>query len=545
VKKAVFGWAHTGINHLYNQSKKNVTMTKMKTEAILKTVLESEDLPTLPNVASKLIALTSQEDTTLSDIADLVSQDIALSAKILKVSNSAFYSFPQQIGSIHQAVSILGTNAVRSLVLSFSFLSIQSGQKNSTFDFVQFWQRSLARAVAAQLILENVKGANTEEIFISSLLQNLGELIFARTFSQQYDEVLENVDDSQHDIIRCEEAIIGANHCYIGYEVAKKWGFPEILLSPIYYHHAPEEYDGSDPKIRQTVNAVYLADILVHILYSEKPEEYHKQFRKEARKVLKLSAESIEEILNAIHKEVEMAGKYFGLKIENTKSIQEILQEANIRLSLLNLDYDQMNKQLIKAKIAQEKLTEELEKKNAILDNLAYIDGLTEVYNHRYFQNSLDQEINRAERKDSALSLIFADIDHFKVFNDNHGHQTGDFILKDICRVLQKNLRQYDILARYGGEEFVVLLPETDEAEAMMVAEKLRNAIADTVFDDGMEQYNVTASFGIASSRPAREDDFSKNLFLNKADYALYAAKEAGRNQSKAYSPKKKWFKFS
>lgn len=520
-------------------------MPNITTDAILKTVLESEDLPTLPNVASKLIALTSQEDTTLSDIADLISQDISLSAKILKVSNSAFYSFPQQIGSIHQAVSILGTNAVRSLVLSFSFLSIQSGKKNSTFDFVQFWQRSLARAVGAKLILENVKNANTEEIFISSLLQNIGELIFARTFSEQYDEVLEHADDKQHDIIHREEEIIGANHCYIGYEVAKNWGFPEILLSPIYYHHAPDEYDGNDKKIRQTVNAVYLADVLVHILYSEKPEEYHKQFRKEARKLLKLSAESIEDILNAIHKEMEMAGKYFGLKIENTKSIQEILQEANIRLSLLNLDYDQMNKQLIKTKIALEKLTEELEKKNAILDNLAYIDGLTEVYNHRYFQNSLEQEINRAQRKDSALSLIFADIDHFKAFNDNHGHQTGDFILKDFCRVLQDNLRQYDSLARYGGEEFVVLLPETEEAEAMMVAEKLRIAIADTVFEDGMEQYNVTASFGIASSRPAREDDFSKNLFLNKADYALYTAKEAGRNQSKAYSPKKKWFKFS
>ena len=519
-------------------------MTNMTADTILKTVLESEDLPTLPNVASKLIALTSQEDTTLSDIAELVSQDISLSAKILKVSNSAFYSFPQQIGSIHQAISILGTNAVRSLVLSFSFLSIQSGQKSSTFNFEQFWQRSLARAVAAKLILENVKNANTEEIFISSLLQNLGELIFARTFSKQYDEVLENVGDKQHDIICSEETIIGANHCYIGYHVAKKWGFPEILLSPIYYHHAPEEYDGNDKKIKQTVNAVYLSDVLIHILYSDKPEEYHKQFRKEARKLLQLPAESIENILGDIDNQVEMAGKYFGLKIENTKSIQEILQEANIRLSLLNLDYDQMNKQLIKTKMALEKLTEELEKKNALLDNLAYIDGLTEVYNHRYFQNSLDQEINRAERKDSTLSLIFADIDNFKVFNDNHGHQIGDFILKDFCRVLHDNLRQYDILARYGGEEFVVLLPETDEAEAMMVAEKLRNAVADTVFDDGLEQYTVTASFGIASGQPAREDDFSKNLFLNKADYALYTSKEAGRNQSTAYRPKKKWFKF-
>jgi two-component system cell cycle response regulator len=105
----------------------------MNKEELLQCILESDELPTLPTVASKLITLTSEEDTTLADIGDLVSQDISLSAKILKVSNSAFYSFPQQIGSIKQAVSILGINAVRSLVLSFSFLTMKSGKVESRF----------------------------------------------------------------------------------------------------------------------------------------------------------------------------------------------------------------------------------------------------------------------------------------------------------------------------------------------------------------------------------------------------------------------------
>ena len=517
----------------------------MKKEDILSTVLQSEELPTLPTVASQLITLTSREDATLSDIADLISQDISISAKVLKVSNSAFYSFPQQIGSIHQAVSILGTNAVRSLVLSFSFLSIKSDAKSSNFNFEQFWQRSLSRAVAAKLILEKVKNADTEQIFISSLLQNLGELIFARTFAEKYNQVLAKTQEEGIDIVETEESIIGANHCYVGFEVAKNWGFPEVLLFPIMYHHSPKNYEGKDTKIRQTVNAVYLSDILSHILYSDKPEDYHKMFRKDARKLLKLTPDAIEEILNDIHNQVEMAGKYFGLKMQPTRSIQEILQEANIRLSLLNLNYDQMNKQLIKTKIELEKLTEELEEKNRILDNLANIDGLTEVFNHRYFQNDLDQEINRAERNDNHLSLILCDIDYFKNFNDEYGHQAGDFILKEFCAVLKANLRKYDMLARYGGEEFVVILPETDESEALIVAEKLREAIEDAVFDDGNDSYRVTCSFGVASARPAVEDNFSKNDLISKTDNALYSAKEAGRNRVARYAPKKKWFDFS
>ncbi len=516
----------------------------MEQQEILKTVLKSDELPTLPTVASKLVSITGKEETTLTDIANLVSRDMSLSSKILKVSNSAFYHFPQQIGSIKQAVSVLGTNAVRSLVLSFSFLSIKGGKKKSSFNFETFWERALASAVASKLILEKVKGADTEEVFISGLLQNLGELIFARTFSEKYEEVLNEVQENRHDILASEEAIIGANHCLIGYEVAKSWGFPDILLQPLLYHHDPAQYQGGDKTILGTIKAVYLSDLLINIIYSSKPDVYHRQFRKEAKKLLGLSSNDIEQILEDVHVQITQAGSYFGLKIKDTKSIQEILQEANIKLSLLNLDYDQMNKQLVKAKIELENLTRELEEKNKILDNLASIDGLTGVYNHRYFQNILDQELDRAIRQDSVIALILSDIDHFKQFNDTYGHQTGDFILREFCKILKSELRKYDTLARYGGEEFVVILPATMEEEAVGVAEKLCSAIASTTFTDGREEYQVTASFGLSVCRPAIEDNFSKSVFINKADEALYEAKHQGRNRVVSYIPKKKWFQF-
>lgn len=517
----------------------------MDQEQLLQKILASSELPTLPTVATKLITLTAREDATLADIGDLVSRDISLAAKILKVSNSAFYSFPQQIGSIQQAVSILGMNAVRSLVLSFSFLNIKGSRGISRFNFEKFWERSLAAAVATRLILEQTKGGDAEEGFCTGLLQNLGELILARTFSKEYEVLLHDIEEHRRDSREAERETFGSDHTIIGAQVAKSWGFPESLVAPIEFHHQPESYKGTSSAIRATIKAVYLSDQLTNILFTDKPEVHHKNFQKEAGKLLGLSREAIETILEQLHLRVKEAGTYFNLKIQSHKSVQEILQEANIRLSLINLDYDQMNKQLIEAKINLENLTRALEEKNRILDNLANIDGLTGVHNHRYFQNALDQEISRATRNGSTISLLFIDIDFFKKFNDTYGHQVGDFVLARFATTLRDNLRQYDVLARYGGEEFVVILPETTTEEALAVGEKLRAAIENTVFRDNREEYRVTASFGQAAGKPATEDHFSKDSLISQADQALYEAKEKGRNRVVAFTPKKKWFSFS
>ncbi|MGD9948973.1 MAG: HDOD domain-containing protein [Desulfobulbus sp.] len=522
-------------------------------EAALSTILSSKDLPTLPIIASKLLVLTAQEETTLTDIAELIAQDIALSTRILRVANSSFYSFPQQIASINQAVSILGLNAVRSLVLSFSFLSLGKKQKKTLFNFEKFWERSLVEAAGTKLILEQVPNADTEEAFTCGLLQNIGQLIFATTLSKEYDLILDTLqrngpqdaDIAKADQSQLEQNLIGITHTDVGYEVAKMWGLPESLLLPIKYHHQPQSYDGGNQRHKLYIRASYLAGLLAEIFYSNTPEVYHKQFRNEAKQLLHLKVLGVNTVLKLIDQTIDKSAKFFGITINPVKSVAEILQEANLRLSLINLSYEEINRELIKSKMTLEKLTEELEQKNRLLENLANLDGLTEINNHRFFQNFLDSEINRCIRNEHSLSLILADIDHFKKFNDTYGHQTGDFILKEFSRITKEVIREYDLIARYGGEEFVFVLPETDAEEAFTVAEKIRKTVDDHTFDDGKSTYHVTISIGVACAHPA-QGDFNKNEFISAADEALYEAKNNGRNRVALYSPKKKkkWFGF-
>ncbi len=175
-------------------------------EEVLQTVIESGSLPTLSTVASTLINITGREETTIYDITRLISQDVSLSTKILKVVNSSFYNFPNEVGTIQQAVAILGTNAVRSLVLSFSFLNMERPRYGAGFDYERFWEESLAAAVASKLIMAKVSDLDPEEAFTVSLLQNLGRLILACAYRETYDRLLTEAEGNEERLLALEKS---------------------------------------------------------------------------------------------------------------------------------------------------------------------------------------------------------------------------------------------------------------------------------------------------------------------------------------------------
>jgi len=160
---------------------------------------------------------------------------------------------------------------------------------------------------------------------------------------------------------------------------------------------------------------------------------------------------------------------------------------------------------------------------------LTTMDGLTQVFNRRYFEETLERELARCNRYGRALSLVMLDIDHFKQVNDSYGHLAGDHVLKSVASSIKTRIRREDVLARYGGEEFSILLPEVDLKGAVTLAEKTRKLIEKTKFEFDAQQIDVTVSCGVAA---LGEQLMEAPDLVRLADQKLYEAKENGRNRT-------------
>jgi diguanylate cyclase (GGDEF)-like protein len=177
------------------------------------------------------------------------------------------------------------------------------------------------------------------------------------------------------------------------------------------------------------------------------------------------------------------------------------------------------------------RMAESIQSLTTKLERLGLTDGLTGIYNRRFFDQMLPREVNRSHRLGAQVSLLMLDIDHFKRFNDRLGHPAGDEALRTLVQTLDQKLRAMDFVVRYGGEEFAVVLPGADRGSALAAAERLRSAVESATFGPSANSNRLTVSVGVAVY-PEDADDASS--LLAAADSALYAAKRAGRNTVRA-----------
>jgi diguanylate cyclase (GGDEF)-like protein len=482
-------------------------------------------IPSPPSIAVRILDSVKKDKASFNELANIISSDPALAAKILMVANSSFYNIPRKIDSIPKALAILGTNTLKNIALSFVIAKGLRGPCEGGFDFNFFWKRALTAAVSADILSPVISDKN-EDTFVTALLQDIGIVIMYLCRTEDYLRVLDEKRASSLAIEEAERKIFGFDHQELGSQVLKHWGIPDTIYGPICYHH---RYKDIPQNLQIASNLLLLSDKMSSVYHGTRSAEKIQDIKKIICGDYGVVEDDLESAIDSVaNKSVEILS-FFEIDPGNMKPFSQILQEANEELGKLNLSYEQLTVELKQAKEKAENFAKELKKANEQLRDMAFKDGLTGLYNHRYFQDLMDNELSRARRYKKPFSLIMLDLDHFKKINDEYGHPVGDVVLKEVSKAIKNTIRDSDIAARYGGEEFTAVLPETELGGAAIVAERLRKAIEQLEIDTNGCSIGVSVSVGVTCYHPST-DKIEKSEIISGADNALYNSKNKGRN---------------
>jgi len=223
-------------NPLMNSDNTKTRQIRRITESLL-------SLPTLPTVVSRMIELVDNPKTSAASLARLISTDQVLTAKVLKLANSAYYGFSREISTVNMAIVVLGFNAVRDMGLSLSVFDVFKGGKNGSevFDIPQFWSHSVGCGIGAKMLARRTGHSKVGEAFVAGLLHDVGKVVLNQYANADFLKIMELVDSSGIELDQAEYEIIGTGHGEVGGWLAEKWRLPPLIVDVIRHHHTPEQ----------------------------------------------------------------------------------------------------------------------------------------------------------------------------------------------------------------------------------------------------------------------------------------------------------------
>ena len=271
-----------------------------------------KDLPTLPSVAGKIVSMVNSPNTNAADIGKMIEQDQALTSKVLKIVNSAFYGFPGQIKSIQHAVVILGFNKVKSIIMAAAVFNLTTDVESDQLDIQGFWVHCLGTAIAAKVAAKYVDDSvSPDDAFVGGLVHDMGKLILSLGLNEEYGPVMLHVKENEKVLIKdVEQEILGFDHATVGYWIGQKWSLPASLLNIMRFHHDPlQAREG-----RELISTVYLGDAIARAIGLGNPgDDYMAEISPAVLQMFEIDLDTIDKILEGYVVELGKAQEFFDL----------------------------------------------------------------------------------------------------------------------------------------------------------------------------------------------------------------------------------------
>jgi diguanylate cyclase (GGDEF)-like protein len=479
------------------------------------------NFPSPPVLAMRIINLMSEPDVDIAEVATVISKDPGMTAKMLRVANSGLYAKRRKSENLRQAIVALGLNAASTIALSFSLVDHFKKAKGFGIDYSLYWRRALLSATVARAFGTLLETSAVEEIFLAALLQDIGVLAIDRVQSAFYADLPGHA--AHADIVAYEMRALQADHAELGAWLMRHWQLPETLCAIVEASHAPTRIPASTA-VGGAARCLALGSECAELLLLK--DSVHgklHEFSDRCVAWLGIDVARIESTLAGVIQSIPEIEQFFDMSLIGSDVAAALLAQAHELMTARTLQaMEQVN--------TLEERSRDLAAYTAALEDKSRRDALTGVFNRGYLDEAAQKEFRSASAGRWPLSIVFVDLDRFKLINDTHGHAAGDLVLQATAKILVEVTRDSDVVARYGGEEFVILLPGTTAEAAQLVCLRLLERLRAAVHAVGTAKLRATASLGLAT-HTAGWTFASVDELVQAADRCVYGAKQSGRDR--------------
>ncbi len=497
--------------------------------AVPEDVLREEHLPSLPAVAMRILELSRDDDAGLSEYAEAISADPALTAKVLRQSNSASFGLANEVTTLQQATSVLGLRTISMLALGFSLARAFPGKdEESSVPLKEFWKRSLLGAVAGREFGRLCGAPFCDEAFLCGLLSQVGVFVTANALPDCFTEICSETGGwPTRDV---ERQVLGFDASDLSEALMRRWGMPSLIREGVVRWSNPEHVcDDTDRRFESMAPVVAISACAVNVLCDEPKGEALGRLHELADEQ-GLTREQADTVLLTLELRARQMAEFLEIDPAEGPSHYAILDEAR----------QQLVRASVETSVAFEGAEKRIKRLQADLRHVidrSQRDELTGLRNRGAFKEALAAEISKRMDRSApgVLGLLMIDIDNFKAVNDTHGHPIGDEILHWVGHAILASCRDSDTAARIGGDEFAIIVPSTTIVGLEAFGERIRSVLSRVKVPVASRTHTVTVSVGAASLEKANSLDDGREL-IAAADEFLYKAKAAGRNRA-AVSP--------